>query len=436
MAPLPLRRFLAVCLAVACAKPVAVGVAPAPLADSCALTPDSTPVPERLSIGVSGAVDPSHAPSPSNDAERFVFRQLYETLVRLDCAGQVRPGLAQSWQPADDGRRWTFALRSGARFSDGTSVTAQTVIDSWSARVAALPSGTVLNAASEGVVEVKLPRAVAARRFADPTLAVTRAASGQEWPAGTGPYAADTTDGRVTVAPYGGTTRPVLVLRALGTGDGRDLLDAGIDLLVTDDAAVLSYAAGRSDVITVGLPWERTYLLAVPGEAIPVAATVRAGLARDAVRIDARPASAPSWWTDPGSASCGLEPPPGAPPMSQGPASNALLYQLDDAPARDLVERLVALGIGAGGATRATGLGAAEFSVALASGRAAGYVLAVPTTMLELCAVWHTLIARAPWLADGPERHLTPLVEVRRRAIVHRGAAAFTVDWDGTLRVR
>jgi hypothetical protein len=122
--------------------------------------------------------------------------------------------------------------------------------------------------------------------------------------------------------------------------------------------------------------------------------------------------------------------------MSFGPASNALMYQLDDAPARDLVGRLVALGIGAGGAPRATGLGAAEFSVALASGRAAGYVLAVPTAMLEPCAAWHTLIARAPWLADGPERHLTPLVEVRRRAIVHRGAAAFTVDWDGTLRVR
>lgn len=314
-------------------------------------------------------------------------------------------------------------------------MTAQAVIDSWNAH-ASLPMGSVFNAASEDVIEIGLPRTVAARRFADPVLAVTRAVGGPEWPAGTGNYAADTTGGRVTVAPYGGTNRPVLVLRSLGTGDGRDLLDAGIDLLVTDDAAVLSYAAGRSDVFTVGLPWDRTYVLLVPGEVIPVEASVRAGLARDAVHTDARSASAPSWWTDPGWASCGLEPPPWAPPMSFGPASNALMYQLDDAPARDLVGRLVALGIGAGGAPRATGLGAAEFSVALASGRAAGYVLAVPTAMLEPCAAWHTLIARAPWLADGPERHLTPLVEVRRRAIVHRGAAAFTVDWDGTLRVR
>ncbi len=318
----------------------------------------------------------------------------------------------------------------------GRAVTAQTVIDSWNARVAALPTGAVITTEGERVVEVRVPRRLVAGRFADPALAVTRAAVGQEWPAGTGFYAADTSGGRVTVAPYGATNWPVLVLRSLGTGDGRDLLDARIDLLVTDDAAVLSYAAGRSGVVSVGLPWERTYVLAVPGEAIPITASERAGLARDAVRIDAHPASAPSWWTDPGWASCGMEPPPGAPPMSQGPSSNALMYQLDDAPARDLVGRLVALGIGAGGAPRATGLGAAEFSVALASGRAAGYVLAVPTTMLEPCAAWRTLIARAPWLADGPERHLTPLVEVRRRAIVHRGAAAFTVDWDGTLRVR
>jgi hypothetical protein len=434
------RRCLGLCFAVSCGRPAAVATtpAPAPSTDACALGHDSLPMPEQLSIAMSGGVDPSHVPAPTNDAERFVFRQVYETLVRLDCAGELRPGLAQSWRPAEDGHRWTFTLRPGARFSDGTAATAQDVVDAWSARLASLPVGAELSTGSERDVEVRLSRPMTVPwLFADPALSVTRPVAGGDWPAGTGAYAADTTAGRVTVAPFGATGRPVLVLRANGSGDARDLLDAGIDLLVTDDAAALSYAASRSEFVTVGLPWERTYVLAVPGDAISVDAPLRAGLARDAVRVDARPAAAPLWWSDPGALSCGLEPPPGAGPIVSGPTADAIVYPRDDAPARDLTGRLVALGIGGGvSALRATGLGPAEFAAALASGRAAAYVVVLPRTTLEPCAALRTLIARAPWLADGPARHLTPLVDARRRAIVRRGAAAFTMDWDGTLRVQ
>src|SRR5258706_10078112 len=48
-------------------------------------------------VAVSDRIDPSNAPHPSNESERLLFRQLYETLVRVDCHGRVRPGLAASW---------------------------------------------------------------------------------------------------------------------------------------------------------------------------------------------------------------------------------------------------------------------------------------------------------------------------------------------------
>jgi hypothetical protein len=227
----------------------------------------------------------------------------------------------------------------------------------------------------------------------------------------------------------------VLVLRPTASGDARDLLDAGVDLLITDDPAVLGYAATRADLASIGLPWERTYVLAVPGDAIAVDASVRSGLARDAVRVDARPAGA-SWWSDP-AGPCGLEPPPGTAPLGPGLSSGAFIYPADDATARDLVGRLIALGIaGTAGPPRATGLDTTEFSAAFGSERGAAYVLPLPSVTLEPCAALRALIARAPWIADGPARHLTPLVETRRRVIVRRGAAAFTVDWDGTLRAR
>ena len=51
-------------------------------------------------------------PGPSNDSERLVFRQLYETLVRVDCKGRVVPGLAASWRLSIDGQTWIVTLRA------------------------------------------------------------------------------------------------------------------------------------------------------------------------------------------------------------------------------------------------------------------------------------------------------------------------------------
>ena len=405
---------------------------PAPAIDPCALAHDSTPVPERLVIGVSGSVDPSHAPVPISEAERFVFPQLFETLVRLDCAGTVHPALAESWRGEDDGRQWTFTIRPTLRFSDGTPVTGQAVVDSWTGRTA-LPAGAQLTAPSEREVVVRFPWSLSdPRSFADPRYALTRRVEGREWPAGTGPYAADTTGGAITVAPYGRTGRPVIATRPPAGDDARDLIDQGIDLLVTDDAAVLSYAADRPGFSTIRLPWDRTYVLAMPLGATLIDPMIRAGLARDAVRVDARAAQTTTWWSDPGS--CGVAAPPVVPPS--GFLLKALVYRSDDPIARDLAGRLVALNLVGAGGSRATGLGVAEFNAALVSGGASAYVLALPAQTLERCGALRELVARAPWLADAPARYLMPLVDVRRRAIVRRGAAAFTVEWDGTLRVR
>ena len=387
-----------------------------------------------MTIGVAGVVDPAHAPVPTNDAERFVFRQVFETLVRLDCAGVVRPGLAESWQVDDDGRQWTFTIRPEARFSDGTPATGQSIADSWTRRVGPLPGGTPVFTISGRELTVRLSQPVTVRLFAAPGLAVTRPVEGSGWPVGTGAYAADTSGGRVTVAPFGATGRPVLVLRPSGGGDERDLLDAGIDFLVTDDPSALGYARSRPEFTTVALPWERSYVLAVPGGSVSLDSTALVGLARDALRVEARPSSGIPWWADPGATTCGVAPPPGAPPLGVATSIAALVYPAEDAVARDLAGRLVALGIG--GAPRALGLAAPDFSAALASGRATEYVLPLPAVTLETCGALRQLIARAPWLADDPARHLTPLVESRRRAIVRRGGAAFTVEWDGTLRVR
>lgn len=62
----------------------------------------------------------------------FVFQRIgvAETLVTVDTEGRFVPALASAWQPGPDGRSWRFTLRAGARFHDGTPVTAEAVATS------------------------------------------------------------------------------------------------------------------------------------------------------------------------------------------------------------------------------------------------------------------------------------------------------------------
>ncbi|HEV7368756.1 ABC transporter substrate-binding protein [Arenibaculum sp.] len=65
---------------------------------------------------------------PARSGYIFARMQVAETLVTADGAGRPLPGLARSWSVSPDGSSWTFELRPGAVFHDGTPVTAQAVV--------------------------------------------------------------------------------------------------------------------------------------------------------------------------------------------------------------------------------------------------------------------------------------------------------------------
>jgi peptide/nickel transport system substrate-binding protein len=64
-----------------------------------------------------------------------VIDQIFETLVDLKPGGtDVVPGLAESWDTSSDGTMWTFHLRQGVKFQDGTDFNAAAVcfnFDRW-----------------------------------------------------------------------------------------------------------------------------------------------------------------------------------------------------------------------------------------------------------------------------------------------------------------
>lgn len=59
----------------------------------------------------------------------FARMQVAETLVDYDAQARPVPGLASRWQVSGDGLVWRFALRKGARFHDGSPVSARDVVN-------------------------------------------------------------------------------------------------------------------------------------------------------------------------------------------------------------------------------------------------------------------------------------------------------------------
>ena len=58
-----------------------------------------------------------------------VRRGIYEGLVMSDEKNHIHPNLAEKWEVSPDGLNWTFALRKGVKFHDGTELTSQSVKD-------------------------------------------------------------------------------------------------------------------------------------------------------------------------------------------------------------------------------------------------------------------------------------------------------------------
>ncbi len=60
-----------------------------------------------------------------------VLENVFDTLVEPDGNLQMRPALATSWEVSPDQRVWTFHLRPGVKFHDGTPLTADDVVFSY-----------------------------------------------------------------------------------------------------------------------------------------------------------------------------------------------------------------------------------------------------------------------------------------------------------------
>jgi peptide/nickel transport system substrate-binding protein len=113
-------------------------VAPTP-SEATPVPPTATPVPpppttppevENIFVYTEGPSFPDIDPSISFSNDSVVMGNAYETLTFYNAPGSAEvlsPVLATSWEASEDGLSWTFHLREGVKFHDGTDFNAEAV---------------------------------------------------------------------------------------------------------------------------------------------------------------------------------------------------------------------------------------------------------------------------------------------------------------------
>ena len=135
-----LALFVWILMLAACAKPPAEEEA-APPEEAAAPTEAAAPAPteqappaeaEERILRISFAWPLYSDPAVGSDyASSTALANLYDSLIFPNAAAGVDPWLAESWEVSDDGLTYTFHLRSGVTFHDGSQLLASDVVYSY-----------------------------------------------------------------------------------------------------------------------------------------------------------------------------------------------------------------------------------------------------------------------------------------------------------------
>lgn len=78
------------------------------------------PDPETVDPALSSAIDGGN-----------MILHAFECLLTVGQDGNLQPGQAETWETSEDGLTWTFHLRDGLKWSDGSALTANDFVYSW-----------------------------------------------------------------------------------------------------------------------------------------------------------------------------------------------------------------------------------------------------------------------------------------------------------------
>ncbi|MEP8672551.1 ABC transporter substrate-binding protein [Enterobacter hormaechei] len=115
-----------------------------------------------------------------SDVEFNIISDLFDGLVSVSPAGEIQPRLAEKWENKDN-TVWTFHLRPGIIWSDGTPITAEDIVWSWQRLVdpktaspyASYPGSMRILNGTDIAEGIKAPESLGVKAINDSTLEVT-----------------------------------------------------------------------------------------------------------------------------------------------------------------------------------------------------------------------------------------------------------------------
>ena len=111
-----------------------------------------------ITVGIPQDIEDSLDPHKSVAAgTKEILFNIYEGLVKPDEEGNLNDAVAESHSISEDGKVYTFKLRNGVKFHDGTTVTAEDVKYSIERCAGINGDGTPLVEAFSNVDKVEIP---------------------------------------------------------------------------------------------------------------------------------------------------------------------------------------------------------------------------------------------------------------------------------------
>ena len=132
-----------------------------------------------LRIGMTAADIPrtSGQPDQGFEGNRFTGLTMYDGLTMWDLssadkASVLIPGLATEWKVDEaDHKKWTFKLRPGVAFHDGSPFNADAVV--WNVEKVLKPDAPQYDSSQVGLTASRMPTLVSARKIDDMTVELT-----------------------------------------------------------------------------------------------------------------------------------------------------------------------------------------------------------------------------------------------------------------------